>query len=237
MASKSIDYIAMTSKYATNVNAEAVGAIVKYCGISLRSRDARYVAASDKTETGRIIKGFCAKKLGLDAETASVAVAAAGLQMKASRMKHRVQFYYLVAEHADKLTELSTSSNTARSSSLHAKNAVAFPNKMANSDSATTTSSSVSEGTVVAQAVSMPIQPSTTQVLADVEPTAVLCATPLQPQHLPIAQRTPQVIQANPVVAEEESHDDDLETATPGFFSRIRAWFSSENVGGQYRPH
>ncbi len=103
MATKQTDYVALTAKYTKNVNADAVHAIVKYCGVALRSRDASYVAATDKSELERIVKGFCAKKLGLDRATATAAVAAVAAKMKASRMKHRVPFYYLLAEHTGKL--------------------------------------------------------------------------------------------------------------------------------------
>jgi Protein of unknown function (DUF2853) len=106
MAATTIDYNALTAKYTSKVNADAVAAIVKYCGVALKSKDSRYVAVSDKAETGRIIKGYCSKKLGLEAETASAAVAAAALKMKADRMKHRVPFYYLIAEHAGKFDML-----------------------------------------------------------------------------------------------------------------------------------
>jgi len=114
MATKQTDYVAMTAKYTKNVNADAVQAIVKYCGVSLRSRDASYVAVTDKTETERVIKGFCAKKLGLDREAATAAVAAVAAKMKASRMKHRVAFYYLLAEHTGKLNMLSAKTETKK---------------------------------------------------------------------------------------------------------------------------
>jgi Protein of unknown function (DUF2853) len=107
MATASVDYQALVAKYTSKVNMDAVTAIVKYCGPALKSTDSRYVAASDKKETGRIVKGFCAKKLGLGTEAATAAVDAAALRMKADRMKHRVPFYYLIAEHAGKLGLLS----------------------------------------------------------------------------------------------------------------------------------
>jgi hypothetical protein len=106
MATIPTDYQALVAKYTKSVNTDAVSAIVKYCGPALKTNDGKYVAASDKTETDRIVKGYCAKKLGLDSGTASAAVTAAALRMKADRMKHRVAFYYLVAENADKLSML-----------------------------------------------------------------------------------------------------------------------------------
>ncbi len=106
MAATATDYIALTRKYTSNVNSDAVAAIVKYCGPALKSNDSKYVATSDKAETGRIVKGFCARKLGLKADVAAAAVAAAADKMKADRLKHRVPFYYLIAEHAGKLSML-----------------------------------------------------------------------------------------------------------------------------------
>ena len=54
----------------------------------------------------RVVDGFCAKKLGLDAKAAGVAVRAVGEKMKADRTKHRVTVYYLVAEATGTLGKL-----------------------------------------------------------------------------------------------------------------------------------
>ncbi|MDE2446078.1 MAG: DUF2853 family protein [Alphaproteobacteria bacterium] len=93
-----LDYSADVKKYASNVNQAAVDAIVKYCGIALKGKDSQFVAMTDPAEVKRVVDGFCAKKLGLDAATAEKAVLAAGEKMKADRTKHRVTVYYLVAE-------------------------------------------------------------------------------------------------------------------------------------------
>ena len=53
-----------------------------------------------------MVKGFCAKKLDLDAKTAEAAVRAVGEKMRADKTKHRVTVYYLVAEHTAKLEKL-----------------------------------------------------------------------------------------------------------------------------------
>lgn len=92
------DYVADVKKYTTNVNEAAVAAIVKYCGIALRGADSRYVSMTDDAEVKRVVDGFCAKKLGLDAKAADAAVRAAGEKMKADKTKSRVTVYYLVAE-------------------------------------------------------------------------------------------------------------------------------------------
>lgn len=93
-----MDYSADIKKYSSNVNAAAVDAIVKYCGIALRGKDSQFVAMTDSAEVKRVVDGFCAKKLGLAAGPAETGVKAAGEKMKADKSKHRVTVYYLIAE-------------------------------------------------------------------------------------------------------------------------------------------
>jgi len=100
------EYIADIKKYTSSVNEAAVASIVKFCGIALRGKDSRFVSVTDDKEVKRVVDGFCAKKLGLDAATASKAVTAAGEKMKADRTKHRVTVYYLVAEGTGTLGKL-----------------------------------------------------------------------------------------------------------------------------------
>ena len=100
------DYAADIKKYTSNVNEAAVNAIVKFCGIALRGKDSQFVAVSDPAEVKRVVDGFCAKKLGLDAAAATAAVKAAGEKMKADKTKHRVTVYYLVAEGTNTLGKL-----------------------------------------------------------------------------------------------------------------------------------
>ena len=100
------DYASDIRKYTPNVDQKAVDAIVKFCGIALRNKDSQYVAVSDPDEVKRVVDGFCAKKLGLDAQTAAAAVRSAGEKMKADRSKHRVTVYYLVAEATNTLSKL-----------------------------------------------------------------------------------------------------------------------------------
>lgn len=103
----SSDYAADIRKYTAQVDSKAVDAIVKFCGIALRGADSRFVSMSDDAEVQRVVDGFCAKKLGLDAKTAEAAVRSVGEKMKADRTKHRVTVYYLVAEHSGTLGKLS----------------------------------------------------------------------------------------------------------------------------------
>ena len=93
-----LDYAEDIKKYTAKVNQAAVDAIVKYCGIALKGKDSQFVAMTDPAEVKRVVDGFCAKKLGLDAAVADKAVRAAGEKMKEDRTKHRVTVYYLVAE-------------------------------------------------------------------------------------------------------------------------------------------
>ncbi len=100
------DYIPDIEKYTSNVNAAAVSAIVKFCGIALRGKDSQFVSMTDPAEVKRVVDGFCAKKLGLDAAAAEAAVLAVGQKMKADKTKHRVTVYYLVAEHTGTMGKL-----------------------------------------------------------------------------------------------------------------------------------
>jgi hypothetical protein len=102
----SADYAADIRKYTSNVNDAAVAAIVKFCGIALRGKDSQFVSVTDDVEVKRVVDGFCTKKLGLDAATATKAVKAAGEKMKADKTKHRVTVYYLVAESTGTLGKL-----------------------------------------------------------------------------------------------------------------------------------
>jgi hypothetical protein len=100
------DYNADLKRYVKSPNAKAVTAIAKFCGIALRGADSRWVSVKDEAEVKRVVDGFCAKKLDLDAKTAKAAVMQVGEKMKEDRNKHRVTFYYLLAEHTKTLSKL-----------------------------------------------------------------------------------------------------------------------------------
>lgn len=102
----SADYSDDIKKYTANVNDAAVKAIVEFCGIALRNRDSSLVSVADPDEVKRVVNGFAAKKLGLDAATAEAGIKAVGDKMKADRTKHRVTVYYLLAEHTGTLAKL-----------------------------------------------------------------------------------------------------------------------------------
>jgi len=94
------------AKFTSNVNADAVKAIVNYCGIALKSRDASMVSSSDPKELATIRDGFAAKKLGLTAEAADAGIKQVVDKMKGDRTKNRVTFYYLLAEATGTLGKL-----------------------------------------------------------------------------------------------------------------------------------
>ena len=102
-AEKRIDrYYENVRKYDASAKRDTVASIVKYCGVSLRSRDTSLVACSDEQELDRIVKGFAARKLGLK-EGRKELVQDVCQQMKSQRQKSRVTFYYLMAKKAGKL--------------------------------------------------------------------------------------------------------------------------------------
>src|SRR6478752_1701372 len=100
------DHTQDLANFTSNIDAEAVQSIVNYCGISLRSRDASMVSASDPKELATVRTGFAAKKLGLTPEAADAGIKAVAEKMKAERNKSRVTFYYLLAEATGTLDKL-----------------------------------------------------------------------------------------------------------------------------------
>jgi hypothetical protein len=106
MAIPEFDYQSDLKRYVKKPNLQAVDKIAKFCGIALRGLDSRWVSAKDEAEVKRVVVGFCAKKLGLDAKTAKSAIAAVAEKMKDDKTKHRVTFYYLLAEHTKTLSKL-----------------------------------------------------------------------------------------------------------------------------------
>lgn len=101
------DYATDVAKYVDNPDQTCIDNIVKYCGIALRSsKDAALVSSSDKSELDRVRDGFAAKKLDLDASAAEEGIKKVCEQMKESRQKSRVTFYYLLAQQTDTMNKL-----------------------------------------------------------------------------------------------------------------------------------
>ena len=108
-SSKPSEADAAFEKYFTNVKKfdpkarkPVVQGIVKYCGISLRSRDASLVACSDESELKTVANGFVTKKLEKTSGQMDL-VKEVCQEMKGERFKSRVTFYYLAAKKARKL--------------------------------------------------------------------------------------------------------------------------------------
>ena len=99
------DWSADVKKYVPNANDAAIEGIVKYLGIALQSKDASFVACSDKAERDRVRDGLLKKKLALNNSDAELDTAIMEVceKMKADRDKSRVAFYYLLAEKYGKL--------------------------------------------------------------------------------------------------------------------------------------
>jgi hypothetical protein len=100
------EYAADVAKYTAQVNADAVTAIVKYCGIALQKRDSSLVSGTDPKELATVRDGFAAKKLGLTGEQADAGMVKVLEKMKGERSKSRVTFYYLLAEETGTLGKL-----------------------------------------------------------------------------------------------------------------------------------
>ena len=104
----SVNYSDDVKRYQPNVNDKAVAGIVKHLGIALKSTDASLVSCSSKDELARVRDSWLKKKLALTEDDATLdkAIAAVCATMKADKQKHRVTFYYLLAEKYGKLPAL-----------------------------------------------------------------------------------------------------------------------------------
>jgi hypothetical protein len=102
------DYTTDIKKYASAVDDAAVAAIVKHLGIALKGRDSAGVACSSKEELARVRDSWLKKKLALTQSDTDLDTMIKGVceTMKADHTKHRVTFYYLLAEKAGKLAGL-----------------------------------------------------------------------------------------------------------------------------------
>ncbi len=99
-------YLEGVHRYAPEADEAHVAAIAKYLGIALRNRDSSLVSCSDRNELDRVRDNFCKKKLGLEKARADAAIKAVCEQMAEDRNKHRVTFYYLVAQKTGTLDRL-----------------------------------------------------------------------------------------------------------------------------------
>lgn len=98
-------------KYANGYNQKAAEKIVGHLGIALRNRDSSLVSCSDQGELDRVREKWCRGKLGLAQTQPDID---AGISAICEKMKpeggnkSRVTFYYLLAEHFNKLDALAS---------------------------------------------------------------------------------------------------------------------------------
>lgn len=102
------EYVEDLKKYVPNPDEKAVAGIVKHLGIALKSKDASLVSCSSKDELARVRDSWCKKKLGLTQGDDDLDNGINDIceTMKAQQRKHRVTFYYLLAQKYGKLGEL-----------------------------------------------------------------------------------------------------------------------------------
>ncbi len=103
-----VDYTSDIKKYTASIEPKAVDGIVRFLGIALKSRDASHVSCSSKDELERVRESFLKRKLKMAEDDAALdaRIKAVCEAMKADNSKHRVTFYYLLAEKAGKLGDL-----------------------------------------------------------------------------------------------------------------------------------
>jgi hypothetical protein len=99
------DWVTNVKKYVPNADEVAIQGIVKHLGVALRTKDSSYVACTDKKERDLVRDHFLKKKLGLSLDDVELdqSVADVCQKMHEDRDKHRVTFYYLLAERFGKL--------------------------------------------------------------------------------------------------------------------------------------
>lgn len=104
----STEYVTDVKRYAAAADEKAVAGIVKHLGIALKSKDASAVSCSSKDELERVRDSWLKKKLKLEADDKALDAAIKEVceKMKADKNKHRVTFYYLLAEKFGKLSAL-----------------------------------------------------------------------------------------------------------------------------------
>ncbi len=99
------DWASNVKIYAPDADDGVIAAIVRHCGIALRSLDASLVSFTEPAETDRVRENFCKKKLALtDPDSVlDAAIASVGERMAGDSTRNRVTVYYLLAAHFGKL--------------------------------------------------------------------------------------------------------------------------------------
>jgi Protein of unknown function (DUF2853) len=103
-----IDYVPDMKKYAPNADEKAIKAIIKHLGIALHGTDSSGVACSSKSECDTVREQWLKKKLKLTQPDAELdkAIVDVCTAMKTEKHKHRVVFYYLLADKFGKVASL-----------------------------------------------------------------------------------------------------------------------------------
>jgi hypothetical protein len=103
-----IDYKPQMTKYVPAADQKAVDAIIKHLGIALQGADSSGVACSSKSECETVREQWCKKKLKLTQSDVELdkAIADVCTKMTAENHKHRVVFYYLLADKFGKIATL-----------------------------------------------------------------------------------------------------------------------------------
>jgi hypothetical protein len=100
------DEHANVEKYAkAPVHEAALKGLAKIYRLVLHNMDTRYVACSDAAERDRVRDSFLKKKLGLDSDDLDDVIVSVCQKRKGDRLKSRLTFYYLLAEHYGRLDE------------------------------------------------------------------------------------------------------------------------------------
>lgn len=105
------EYAGNIKQYTREYNQRAAEKIVGHLGIALRKPDSRIVACSQAAELQRVREKWCRSKLGLAHSNAELD---SSIQLICEKMKadgarkSRVTFYYLLAEHFDRLDLLAS---------------------------------------------------------------------------------------------------------------------------------
>ena len=121
-----VDWLADVRKFAPDADEGVVAAIVKYCGIALRTEDASKVSFAETKETDRVRENYLKKKLGREESDAELdaAIASTGERMGGGD-QNRVSVYYLLADHLGALDTFGGSAGSAGATAAAATAAAA----------------------------------------------------------------------------------------------------------------
>lgn len=105
------EYVEGIKRYTESYNQAAAERIVGHLGIALRNRDSALISCSEASELKRVREKWCRGRLRLahSNDELDTALQLICEKMKAdASQKSRVTFYYLLAEHFDRLDLLAS---------------------------------------------------------------------------------------------------------------------------------